>query len=34
VGRFGARGGATSIYVRDPDGNSIELRWYAQDADG
>ncbi|MFI5487513.1 VOC family protein [Micromonospora echinaurantiaca] len=32
VGRFGARGSATSIYVRDPDGNSVELRWYPQDA--
>lgn len=33
VGRFGARGSATSIYVRDPDGNSVELRWYPQDVD-
>ncbi|MBP2478245.1 catechol 2,3-dioxygenase-like lactoylglutathione lyase family enzyme [Crossiella equi] len=32
VPRFGARGNATSIYVRDPDGNTIELRWYPQDA--
>lgn len=32
VGRFGARGGATSVYVRDPDGNTVELRWYPQDA--
>jgi len=32
VGRFGARGRATSIYVRDPDGNTVELRWYPQDA--
>ncbi|MEU7995622.1 VOC family protein [Micromonospora sp. NPDC049060] len=32
VGRFGARGSATSLYVRDPDGNSVELRWYPQDA--
>jgi len=31
VGRYGARGDATSIYVRDPDGNMIELRWYPQD---
>ncbi|TDC82890.1 VOC family virulence protein [Micromonospora sp. KC606] len=31
VGRFGARGNATSVYVRDPDGNSVELRWYPQD---
>jgi len=28
VGRFGARGNATSIYVEDPDGNTVELRWY------
>jgi catechol 2,3-dioxygenase-like lactoylglutathione lyase family enzyme len=32
VSRFGARGRATAIYVRDPDGNIIELRWYPQDA--
>ncbi|WP_433387569.1 VOC family protein [Micromonospora sp. KLBMP9576] len=32
VGRFGARGDATSVYVRDPDGNPVELRWYPQDA--
>jgi catechol 2,3-dioxygenase-like lactoylglutathione lyase family enzyme len=31
VGRSGARGEATSIYVSDPDGNTIELRWYPQD---
>lgn len=31
VGRSGARGDATSIYVGDPDGNTIELRWYPQD---
>jgi catechol 2,3-dioxygenase-like lactoylglutathione lyase family enzyme len=31
VSRFGARGSATSLYVRDPDGNSVELRWYPQD---
>ena len=31
VGRFGARGDATSIYVQDPDGNIVELRWYPQD---
>jgi catechol 2,3-dioxygenase-like lactoylglutathione lyase family enzyme len=32
VSRFGARCEAQSIYVRDPDGNSVELRWYPQDA--
>ncbi|MGW3725401.1 VOC family protein [Streptomyces sp. F001] len=32
VQRFGARGVATSIYVQDPDGNTVELRWYPQDA--
>jgi catechol 2,3-dioxygenase-like lactoylglutathione lyase family enzyme len=32
VQRFGARGTATSVYVRDPDGNTVELRWYPQDA--
>ena len=26
--RFGAQGMATSIYVRDPDGNVVELRHY------
>ncbi|MFG3139258.1 VOC family protein [Streptomyces sp. NPDC048211] len=31
VERFGARGTATSVYVRDPDGNTVELRWYPQD---
>ncbi|MFF0184665.1 VOC family protein [Streptomyces sp. NPDC005244] len=31
VPRFGARGTATSLYVRDPDGNTVELRWYPQD---
>ncbi|WP_030371904.1 VOC family protein [Streptomyces rimosus] len=29
--RFGARGNAQSVYVRDPDGNTVELRWYPQD---
>ncbi|MEU0274793.1 VOC family protein [Streptomyces sp. NPDC006307] len=33
VSRFGARGTAQSVYVRDPDGNTVELRWYPQDAD-
>ncbi|MFG2179077.1 VOC family protein [Streptomyces abikoensis] len=32
--RFGARGIAESIYVLDPDGNTIELRWYPQDGEG
>jgi catechol 2,3-dioxygenase-like lactoylglutathione lyase family enzyme len=31
VRRFGARGDATSVYVADPDGNTVELRWYPQD---
>ncbi|MDI3385513.1 VOC family protein [Streptomyces sp. B-S-A8] len=30
--RFGARGDAQSVYVRDPEGNTVELRWYPQDA--
>ncbi|WP_438489398.1 VOC family protein [Streptomyces sp. S186] len=30
--RFGARGTAISLYVQDPDGNTVELRWYPQDA--
>ena len=28
VPRWGARGEGTSIYVRDPDGNVVELRHY------
>ncbi|MEW2129289.1 VOC family protein [Streptomyces sp. NPDC005435] len=32
VQRSGARGTATSVYVQDPDGNTVELRWYPQDA--
>lgn len=31
VNRSGARGDAQSIYVQDPDGNAIELRWYPED---
>ncbi|MEV5509757.1 VOC family protein [Streptomyces orinoci] len=31
VPRFGARGTAQSVYVRDPDGNTVELRWYPED---
>ncbi|MGQ4511602.1 VOC family protein [Streptomyces sp. DW26H14] len=33
VSRFGARGTAESVYVGDPDGNTVELRWYPQDLD-
>ncbi|MGP3960985.1 VOC family protein [Nonomuraea sp. 3N208] len=33
VRRFGARGEAQSVYVQDPDGNTVELRWYPQDAE-
>ncbi|MEU9761000.1 VOC family protein [Streptomyces sp. NPDC047985] len=31
VSRSGARGTAQSVYVQDPDGNMVELRWYPQD---
>ncbi len=30
VPRYGAKGTGTSIYVRDPDGNTVELRHYAE----
>ncbi|QBJ89085.1 VOC family virulence protein [Streptomyces seoulensis] len=30
--RFGARGIADSVYVQDPDGNIVELRWYPHEA--
>jgi catechol 2,3-dioxygenase-like lactoylglutathione lyase family enzyme len=30
--RFGARGTALSLYVEDPDCNTVELRWYPRDA--
>ncbi len=29
VTRWGARGSGTSLYVRDPDGNTVELRHYS-----
>ena len=32
--RFGARGTAQSLYVRDPDGNTVELRWYPAEENG
>lgn len=28
VTRYGARGDGTSVYVRDPDGNTVEFRHY------
>ncbi len=32
VERWGARGVAHSVYVRDPDGNTVELRYYPEAA--
>ena len=31
-GLFGAQGYASSVYVQDPDGNTIELRFYEERA--
>jgi catechol 2,3-dioxygenase-like lactoylglutathione lyase family enzyme len=28
--RWGARGDGTSLYVRDPEGNTVELRYYGE----
>ncbi len=30
--RYGAQGNAQSLYVGDPDGNTVELRWYPEGA--
>jgi catechol 2,3-dioxygenase-like lactoylglutathione lyase family enzyme len=30
VTRWGARGNGTSVYVRDPDGNVVEIRYYGE----
>lgn len=30
--RYGARGVAQSLYVLDPDGNTVELRWYSNES--
>ena len=32
--RWGARGNATSLYVHDPDGNTVELRHYPSTSTG
>ena len=29
-GLFGARGFASSVYIHDPDGNTVELRFYEE----
>jgi catechol 2,3-dioxygenase-like lactoylglutathione lyase family enzyme len=29
-GLFGARGYASSVYIQDPDGNTVELRFYEE----
>jgi len=29
-GLFGAQGFASSVYVKDPDGNTVELRYYEE----
>jgi hypothetical protein len=28
--RFGAQGIGTSVYINDPDGNTVELRYYGE----
>lgn len=33
-GLYGAQGYASSVYIADPDGNTIELRSYEQSANG
>ena len=29
VPRFGAQGDGTAVYIHDPDGNTVELRYYS-----
>ncbi|WP_045875171.1 VOC family protein [Pseudofrankia sp. DC12] len=31
--RFGAQGDAVSLYIKDPDDNTVELRWYPREPD-